>query len=259
MSTIERLLETLWEDWRVWSPQADPVRALLERRGEPFINDHIALRTFDRPGLTIDVLARPFVEAGYRPGGEYRFVAKKLFARHWEPPRPELPRLFCSQLLTAELSPAANARIDALVEQLEGLAVLPSRPWKATRADWEALQAESEYAAWLCAFGLRVNHFTVSVNALESFQDLKALNAFLTDAGLALNTAGGTIKGSPEVYLEQSSTQASSIEVSLADGVLSLPGCYVEFALRHPLPNGQLFSGFVASSADRIFESTDLR
>ena len=32
-----------------------------------------------------------------------------------------------------------------------------------------------------------------------------------------------------------------------------------DFALRYPLPNGELFQGFVANSASRIFESTDRR
>jgi hypothetical protein len=29
--------------------------------------------------------------------------------------------------------------------------------------------------------------------------------------------------------------------------------------LRHAMPNGQLYSGFVAESADKIFESTNAR
>jgi hypothetical protein len=35
-------------------------------------------------------------------------------------------------------------------------------------------------------------------------------------------------------------------------GKTNVPGCYYEFALRH---NG--FDGFIAGSADKIFESTD--
>ena len=41
--------------------------------------------------------------------------------------------------------------------------------------------AESEYAAWVAAFGFRVNHFTVDVGALSTFPDLEALDAFLVE------------------------------------------------------------------------------
>jgi hypothetical protein len=35
-----------------------------------------------------------------------------------------------------------------------------------------------------------------------------------------------------------------------------IPTCYYEFARRYPLADGRLYQGFVAASADRIFEST---
>ena len=35
-----------------------------------------------------------------------------------------------------------------------------------------------------------------------------------------------------------------------------IPTCYYEFALRHRDADGRLYEGFVAKSADRIFEST---
>jgi hypothetical protein len=123
--------------------------------------------------------------------------------------------------------------------------------------EYRLLMGESEYAAWLSIIGLRANHFTISVNALKKFDDLKALNAFLKENGFQLNASGGEIKGSPEVYLEQSSTLAREVPVEFTDGTYSIPSCYYEFAKRYPLPNGELFQGFVARSADKIFESTD--
>jgi len=103
------------------------------------------------------------------------------------------------------------------------------------------------------------NHFTVLVNALGTFDDLGQLNRFLVENGFELNTSDGEIKGSPQVYLEQSSTLADRVQVQFSDGAESIPACYYEFARRYPLPNGELFSGFVAKSADKIFESTDRR
>ena len=39
-------------------------------------------------------------------------------------------------------------------------------------------------------------------------------------------------------------------------GAHSIPCCYYEFAKRYTQADGKLFRGFVAQSADKIFEST---
>jgi hypothetical protein len=118
---------------------------------------------------------------------------------------------------------------------------------------------ESEYAAWMAAWGYRANHFTVSVNALPGFDSVAAVNEALKAAGFALNDAGGEIKGSPAVLLEQSSTLADRVPVSFSDGAQVIPACFYEFAYRYPQEDGRLYEGFVPASADRIFESTDAR
>ena len=115
---------------------------------------------------------------------------------------------------------------------------------------------ESDYAAWVSAFGYRPNHFTVFINELKKFSDIHVLNDFLKEQGFKLNSSGGEVKGSKEVCLEQSSTLANNIEVSFEDKKLTIPACYYEFARRYPLPDGKLYQGFVAASADKIFEST---
>jgi hypothetical protein len=109
------------------------------------------------------------------------------------------------------------------------------------------------------AFGYRTNHFTVSFNHLKSFRDLEELNSFLKEQGFALNSAGGEIKGSVADHLEQSSTLAGKVQVQFEDAEHSIPACYYEFARRYPLTDGKLYTGFVATSADKIFESTDVR
>jgi hypothetical protein len=50
---------------------------------------------------------------------------------------------------------------------------------------------------------------------------------------------------------------ADNIEVEFTDKKLVIPSCYFEFAKRYPLADGNLYQGFVAKSADKIFESTD--
>ncbi len=36
-----------------------------------------------------------------------------------------------------------------------------------------------------------------------------------------------------------------------------IPSCFYEFAKRYPQADGELYTGFVAASADKIFESTN--
>ena len=42
------------------------------------------------------------------------------------------------------------------------------------------------------------------------------------------------------------------------EGDYEVPSCFYEFAYRHTMENGELFGGFVATSANKIFESTNL-
>ena len=101
-------------------------------------------------------------------------------------------------------------------------------------------------------------HFTVSINHLENFDAIEAVNSHLKDAGFVLNSTGGEIKGNEEVKLEQSSTMADKAPVVFrADQEAEIPSCFYEFAKRYPLENGRLYTGFVAASADKIFESTN--
>jgi hypothetical protein len=108
-------------------------------------------------------------------------------------------------------------------------------------------------------WGFRANHFTVSVNALKNFETLVSVNDTLKAAGFALNTSGGEIKGSQEVMLKQSSTLADEALVEFTDGSKMVPSCFYEFARRFPMADGTLYPGFVAASADKIFESTNAR
>jgi hypothetical protein len=255
----DALLANLWADYIQTTPQAERIHALLGARGERVVNDHVALRGLGIANLGIAALAAPFEAVGYEPRESYRFDDKKLNARYWRHPDRDAPKVFISELCVGELSARAQQLIDALVAQVPaGFAAradLPwaGRPWSCTRATYEALLAESEYAAWLAAFGFRVNHFTVSVNALTTFSDLADVNAFLVANGFTLNTSGGAIKGTPADKLEQSSTRADAHAVELDGERVEIPSCYYEFAKRY---DG--FEGFVPASADKIFESTDV-
>lgn len=99
----------------------------------------------------------------------------------------------------------------------------------------------------------------MSINHLSRFKTVAEINQTLKDNGYRVNSSGGEIKGSPEELLEQSSTMADRADVRFTDQTAAIPSCFYEFARRYAKPDGELYSGFVAASADKIFESTDSR
>jgi hypothetical protein len=190
-----------------------------------------------------------------------------LRARHYEfPGNPEFPRIFISELILDQCSEGlrhtVRKQLDAVPKELldsPDLIFQGTIFKNITHKVYNELRQESEYAAWLYAFGYRANHFTVSINYLQKFDGISEVNSFLKENGFQLNSSGGEIKGTPEQLLEQSSTLADQVEVSFSDGKKSIPGCYYEFARRYEDAGGKLFSGFIAGSADKIFESTNYR
>jgi len=226
------------------------------------VNDHVALRTFNVGPLGLASLAKPLEEMGYRACGDYRFKAKKLKAKHYEHLDPTLPKIFISELLVEQLSLPAQKVIARLAEQVEKHSLnsveflYSGRPWTLSIGQYHLLHEESEYASWLAAHGFGANHFTVNVNQLEAFNDVSEVNHYLKSRGFIMNHVGGEVKGSPDVWLEQSSTMADLVSVDLAEAELRIPGGFYEFAKRYPMPDGSLYSGFVEASADKIFEST---
>ncbi len=257
--------EQLWEQYRVANPQAGQIHQLLQDRGEAIVNDHVAFRTFNHPNVNVAKLGTIFEKLGYEAKGQYTFEAKKLNAVHYEHASGDWPLVFISELLLDDFSLNLQAVVGSLADQVDVNAT-EAEDFLYSGIHWmpislccyERLLEESEYAAWTSAFGFRANHFTVRVNDLKDF-DLLSLNAFLKENGFGLNCSGGEIKGSAEQFLEQSSTLAANTDVQFFDCVKKIPCCYYEFAQRYLLANGELFSGFVTSSADKIFESTDAR
>lgn len=262
---VQQLFDNLWEAYLPLSPDAKAIHELFVDDNGVVVNDHIALRTFNLPGIGISKMAEPFLASGYVEGGEYTFPARKLYAKHFQHQDTTLPKVFISELLVEQLSDQAGTLIHQLVEQIDSKQIdtFPlcsiGRPWQVSVHNYETLVSESEYAGWVAAHGFVVNHFTVSVNHLANNQTLEQVNDTIRNAGFAMNDSGGLIKGSPEVLLEQSSTLAGDVRVTFSDGEKVIPGCFYEFAKRYSQHNGDLYQGFVAASADKIFESTDTR
>lgn len=209
-------------------------------------------------------MARVFEKFGYKKMNEYIFKEKKLFAQHYEHSDENLPKIFISELELEKLSTGLRNKLEKFVDQIPTSIVesdsftVSGRHWEITSGEYEEMYKESEYAAWVSAFGFRPNHFTVNVNALKKFDSIEKINQFLTQNAFKLNTSGGAIKGTPAEMLEQSSIMAVEIDVDFSDRRHRIPGCYYEFAKRYTQPQtGKLYQGFIAASADKIFESTN--
>ncbi|MBK7211993.1 MAG: DUF1338 domain-containing protein [Bacteroidales bacterium] len=261
----QEIFDKLWAGYITQNPEAKKIHDSFVAEGEKVENDHIAFRTFYHPHINIDVLARPFLLAGFVQKGYYIFEDKHLTAKHFEHPTwPNAPRVFISQLMTEFFSPELQSVVKRCVEQIpesqlfENELVFAGNVWeKPSYSIYEMLRKESEYAAWLYVYGFRANHFTVSINHLQKLNTIEKVNQFLLDKGFLLNQSGGVIKGNPSELLEQSSTLAGIMTIDFVEGKYDIPSCYYEFARRYPDTDGKLYSGFIAKSADKIFESTD--
>jgi hypothetical protein len=264
MKTLDGLISKLWDHYSLVNPQAHKIHALLEAKGEKVVNDHIAFRTFNIPKVGMNALAKTFIDFGYKEKGSYVFTEKKLDAKHFEHPDIKYPLIFISELKVEEFSDKLQSLVKSLVKEVpDSITKSKNFPvsnllWSPIRfEEYEMLRSESEYAAWLAAFGYCANHFTVLINELKNFNDIKSFNSFVKSEGFKLNDSGGEIKGSPAVFLEQSSTLADPVKVNFKDGPQTIPCCYYEFAIRYKMPDGKFYRGFVEKSADKIFESTN--
>ncbi|QJW88512.1 DUF1338 domain-containing protein [Spirosoma taeanense] len=250
-------------------------------------NDHIAFRTMGVPNLGLASFEKIFLHYGYEKRDEYNFTEKKLTAYWYSPPARlggNLPRIFASELRVDELSAEAQRIIHRYTDtvtsdpvdvlNLDDAAAVDAflhQPlWQTpTLADYRALLAESEYAAWVIYNRYYLNHFTISVHNLKpSYNTIDEFVAFLERRGFRLNSAGGTIKVSPDGDLRQASTVAQMLDAEFAGGeVFRIAGSYVEFAERRVLPDFRHLptnqitrahrrEGFETGNADKIFEST---
>jgi len=263
---IDGLFCRMWDKYSSLTPSASQILEFFRSKGEEVENDHVAFRTLNDERVNIEKVSKLLLELGYVEGGEYHFTEKKLYAKHFYHPSENHPKVFISQLLVEEFSEELQQTMksiidDIIFDELDELSFLTGgRLWDTPSYEtYKKLAEESEYAAWFYLYGYVANHFTIDVNKLEGYNSLKDVNYDLLEEGFTLNNSGGFIKGNSDVYLEQSSTMADKVLYRFKEGAYKVPSCFYEFAYRYPLDNGELFGGFVAASANKIFESTNLK
>lgn len=261
---VEAFFNELWTDYVGIAPQAQKIHDLFAATDGEVINDHVAFRTFANTPLRLDFLEPLILAMGYERQDSYEFKAKKLRAHSFIHPNPRVPKIFCSELLVDQLSEAAqkiigNYTLKITAEYRDQAVFWSGRHWAMPSwDDYNTLMAESEYGAWLLAIGVRVNHFTVSINHLRTTSAIHEVLERVKSAGYQVNTVGGEVKGTPESLLEQSSTMADRQVFEFSGGDLhEIPTCFYEFAKRHADNQGVVYQGFIEANADKIFESTN--
>lgn len=290
------LFDRLWEQYRERVSYVQIYEQIVREAGATFVNDHIAFRTLANQSPTTGIvsLSRIFEALDYRAAAVYHFADKHLNAIHYQHPNSEFPKLFISELKTWELSTEAQGLItetlsshrdppatSSLTElsQMEGrpadakrldefVSYIQQLPWQVPRREVvEALNRESQYAAWVLVHGYNVNHFTSLVNShgVESLNDLDKTIAALSEAGVPMKR---DVEGEPGSKLRQSATEAVTIDVPVAidgqAGTMPWTYAYFELAERNPVVDpttGETarFEGFLGPQATNLFEMTRIR
>jgi len=230
------LVDALWDRYAAHVPYA---RKFVELAGGDFRNDHVAFRS-----LSMAPFVRAFEGLGWKTAGAYDLADVHLSAVYLR--KEGAPRVFVSELRTAELPPRARELLSRLPEGepfdgTPGWFRAPSASL-VTGSELLELERESQYAAWLMLFGREVNHFTASVSDVELWQGR------MREAGIPMKDE---IEGAPGAGLRQTATRASLRRVQLRDGERDWPYAYLEIAER----NGG-FDGFIDKQARQLFDMT---
>lgn len=252
----DEFLARIVAKYEKFAPNAMKVYRLLD----PEIGhlDHVAFRTFDRGPVTLSDLESWLFARGYQITGTYYFATKHVWARSYSNHNASVPRVFLSELSVSMETPEVQRVIDRLVSEVRiNVGTNLDFPWcvnpwpQISLREHDILSSESgDYAAWVAVNGLAPNHLTVNVE-----ERIDVINESLKDKGFSISHAGGDVKGGPKFKFEQGSTLADTQTYETSDGhTLIVASAYCEYAKRW---DG--FDAFIQESANKIFESTDLR
>jgi hypothetical protein len=292
---LAALFDCLWDRYRSRVSYVRDYERVIANSGATFVNDHIAFRTIASqvPLTGIVSLSRMFEALGYVAAGCYQFPDKHLSSIHFQHPNGQFPKLFISELRSWELSDAAQAilaktvrshraplsdgalarlsRVDRTThEELLDIAArqIHDLPWDVPdRHDVLALNAESQFGAWVLVHGYNVNHFTALINSqgTADLADIERTVAALRQAGVPMK---GEIEGARGTKLRQTATEAVTIDVSVRDGgqlaVMPWTYAYFELAERGMVTDGETgrsgrFEGFLGPQATNLFEMTRMK
>ncbi|EKX37908.1 hypothetical protein GUITHDRAFT_144604 [Guillardia theta CCMP2712] len=172
------LFDKLWEQYRQRVSYVRVYEDIVAKHQASFVNDH-------SPSMGIASIGRIFEALGYRAKECYQFEDKHLNAIYFQHPEPLFPKIFVSEIRVYELSEKNRNRIlksvsshkslltDGLLQSIHNLHTTRSTsldsllertlnclqvvPWALpTLEDVQAVNEESQYAAWVLAVTIDV-------------------------------------------------------------------------------------------------------
>ncbi len=296
------VLDGLLERYIDRVPDAQKIIQLITDRGDKIINDHIAFRS-----IHIESILKVFLHLGYevkmdhQTNQPFNFESKKLTAVWLKHPNEAAPRVFVSHFRfdegSKELQTIISQYLNDWDDPIDTINLnnaseinqyLHTAQWKTpTYKDYKRIQNESEYLSWVLYNKYYLNHFTLTVHRLSSFEfeneilailsnyqrsfqqhksseikkdalnmlhkhyqkHFEQFNKYLVDNNFIMNGNGAIplLNISPDKKLLQSSTKSKMIDAEFKEGVFQIPGSYVEFAYR----------GLLDSEAINAIQSVD--
>jgi hypothetical protein len=287
---IKLFWDSLWQEYINRVHYAQIYQEMIIAAGGTIANDHIAFRSLrldinNKINLGIQLFEPILNLLGYEVAGEYFFPDTHLYARHYKHPEQEkydLPKLFISELIVAELpdeiadmigSTVNNGNFDYFTqlstanhEIILNPQKIFTRPWKIPYySSIKKVNQASQYAAWVLLHGYAANHFTADINRQNTpkYPNIETTANGLAANGIPMKTE---IEGSINLGLRQTATHAVSEQITVIDdksGVeIQIPWTYAyyELAQRYMVeiePGKQeLFDAFLGNNARQLFEMT---
>ncbi len=283
---LERLLERLWEQYKIDCPYAAEAEKLYPEAS----NDHIAFRSVNvgaGKDMThgIDPIKSFWEQFGYKEREKYLIEEKNIRAIHMD--KKGFPKIFISEFRTefceqeearrtinnafgichrdvfAASEPRSNQRIKLnpellSISELANFFFLNPYPLMPTHQELKDLGEIDQYVAWVRCFGNMVNHFTLDVSTIKDRSyDIEFIANEMKEAGIPMQDKVEGIG----TELAQTSTTAHPKEVVVITkrngtdhtlGVVQRPYAYYEVAERGMV----VFDGFKAEQTKGLFDVT---
>ncbi len=260
----------LYNPFLTTSPHAEAIHhALCARLSTPPVLDHFALISLPGEHTGIPMLKRLFNQLGYEERG-HDYLPDKQNDFMWLAPVSNqqakaahaLPQVVIADFRLDEMPSAVATIIHHYAKQAKPSDTLVTHPWpRPTIAEYETVRAFNELLAWVLVWGHQPNHFGLSMHLQSHFPSLEAFNHYLEhELAVPLNQEGGTIKGTLDRGIMQSSTQAPLTAIQLADGVIEINEPFMEFVWRKALADvpaywHDYYQDFIGAQANKVVES----
>lgn len=235
------------------NPVFKSVLNILEKQEENNIIDHLSYRTFDFPTISIDVLAVPFIEAGYKEVKRYKYENKEITARHYAHLTDEsAPLIYFSELSTYKFSKSLQAIVKKMANTIpinilcsEKIFFTPS-PWENIQHSiYEQLKSESEYAAGIYVNGFMAHHIGIRINHFKKLDTLSKICAFLKENKFSCIPKKHAQQSHIIPMIEIVMLELRNKNKTFLDGVFDIPTPYPEFVKRNYMEDNKMFLEFL--------------